>query len=117
MRDHVRSLRRAGVPLGVGCDAPLVPWGPHLELEGLVAAGLTPLEAIRAATLESARIAGYGEELGSVAVGKLADLVVLAPGAEPWRDVRDTRRIRAVILGGRLVDRDVLRGVAATGAR
>ena len=71
-------------------------------------AGLSPLEAIRAATSESARIAGHGDELGRVAVGMLADLVVLEPGAEPWRDIRETRRIREVIIAGRLVDRAAL---------
>jgi hypothetical protein len=108
MLDHVRALHQAGVPLGVGTDAPLLPWASHLEMERLVEAGLTPLEAIRAATSESARIAGHGSELGKVAVGMLADLVILEPGAEPWRDIRDTRRIREVIIAGRLVDRPAL---------
>lgn len=117
MLDHVRALHRAGVPLGVGCDAPLLPWGPHAELARLVDAGLTPLEAIRAGTLESARIAGHDAELGTVTPGKLADLIVLEPGAQPWRTIGDTRRIRAVILGGRVVDRDaLLRGVPSRGA-
>jgi imidazolonepropionase-like amidohydrolase len=84
-------------------------------MEQLVAAGLTPLEAIHAATLGSARIAGHDAELGSVTPGKLADLLLLAPGAQPWRDIRDTRRIRAVILGGRVIDRDAMRRVATAG--
>jgi Tol biopolymer transport system component/imidazolonepropionase-like amidohydrolase len=105
MLQQITALHQAGVRLGLGCDAPLLPWGPHLELERLVQAGLTPLEAIRAGTLESMRIVGHDGELGTVAPGKLADLIVLEPGAEPWRDIRDTRRIREVILGGRVVDR------------
>ena len=115
MLDQARALHDVGVPFGVGCDAPLLPWGPHLEMEQLVAAGLTPLEAIHAATLGSARIAGHDAELGSVTPGKLADLLLLAPGAQPWRDIRDTRRIRAVILGGRVIDRDAMRRVATAG--
>jgi len=107
--DQMRALHRARVPLGVGCDAPALPWGPHLELEQLVKAGLTPLEAIRAGTLESMRIVGHDAELGSVVEGKVADLLILEPRAEPWRDIRDTRRIREVILGGRVVDRPGLR--------
>jgi Tol biopolymer transport system component len=105
---QARALHNAGIPLGVGCDAPQLPWGPHLEMERLVRAGLTPLEAIRAATLESMRIVGHDGELGTIASGKIADLVILEPDAEPWRDIRDTRRIRTVILGGRAVDRDAL---------
>jgi dipeptidyl aminopeptidase/acylaminoacyl peptidase len=118
MVDQLRALHGAGVRLGVGCDAPQMPWGPHLELERLVEAGLTPLEAIRAATLESMRIVGHDAELGSVVTGKLADLVILEPGAEPWRDIRDTRRIRSVILGGRVIDRAaLLQRAANTDAR
>ena len=60
------------------------------------------------------RIVGHDAELGSVVPGKLADLVILEPGAEPWRDIRDTRRIRAVILGGRVVDREGLNQRSAT---
>lgn len=108
MIEQARTLHDAGIPLGVGGDAPQLPWGSHLEMERLVKAGLTPLEAIRAATLESARIAGHDAELGTVVRGKVADLVILDPDAEPWRDIRDTRRIRTVILGGRVVDRGAL---------
>jgi len=105
MIEQMRALHDAGVLFGVGCDAPLFPWGPHLELERMVAAGLSPLEAIRAGTLESMRILGHDAELGSIETGKIANLIILEPGAEPWRDIRDTRRIREVILGGKPVDR------------
>jgi hypothetical protein len=83
MIEQMRSLHDAGVLFGVGCDAPLFPWGPHLELERMVAAGLTPLEAIRAGTLESMRILGHDAELGSIEAGKIANLIILEPGAEP----------------------------------
>ena len=116
MLQQMHALHRAGVPLGVGCDAPLLPWGPHMELERLVEAGLTPLEAIRAGTLESMRIVGHDAELGSVTTGKLADLLILEPGAEPWRDIRDTRRIRTVIVGGQVVDRAALLQPAVNGS-
>ncbi len=105
MIEQMRSLHDAGVLFGVGCDAPLFPWGAHLELERMVAAGLTPLEAIRVGTLESMRILGHDAELGSIEAGKIANLIILEPGAEPWRDIKDTRRIREVILGGKPVDR------------
>lgn len=60
---------------------------------------------------------GHEPELGSVTPGKLADLLLLAPGAEPWREIRETRRIRSVILGGRLIDRDALRRDRAAASR
>ncbi|HET9984969.1 MAG TPA: amidohydrolase family protein [Longimicrobiales bacterium] len=113
MIEQTRALHRAGIPLGLGTDAPELPWAAHLELERLVEAGLTPLEAIRAGTETAARIMGHDAEAGTVAEGKLADLLVLEPGADPSRDIRDTRRIRYVILGGGVVDREALRrGVA-----
>jgi Tol biopolymer transport system component len=105
MIEQARALHRAGVPLGVGTDAPVLPWGVHLELERLVEAGLTPLEAIRAGTETSAQILGHDAELGTVTAGKLADLIVLEPGADPSLDIRATRRIRHVILRGAVVDR------------
>jgi imidazolonepropionase-like amidohydrolase len=102
----VGDMHRAGVRLLAGTDAPnpfLTP-GLYLvdELAYLVEAGLTPLEALRAATLEPARYLGATDSLGTVAAGKLADLVVL--DADPLTDIRNTARVHAVVMNGRLID-------------
>jgi imidazolonepropionase-like amidohydrolase len=75
----------------------------HEELATLVEAGLTPLEALRDATLDPARVLGLADSLGKVESGKLADLVLL--DANPLEDIRNTRRIRAVVADGRLYRR------------
>src|SRR5574342_503589 len=75
-RAATKRVHAAGVPIGAGSDVPL-PWALQWELEELVAAGLTPLEAIHAATKVAARILGAEEEIGSIAPGHWADLVIL----------------------------------------
>jgi len=94
---------RAGVTVGTGTDIWQIPTGPHIELEELVAAGLSPVEAIRAATGSSARILGAANDLGTIEVGKWADLIIL--DADPLADIRNTRRIWQVMHSGRIVDR------------
>lgn len=100
----VVTFVRAGgrVATGSGASAPLlVPGaGLHLELELLVAAGLTPMEALQAATLRGADLL-RSDALGRLRPNALADLVVL--GADPLRDIRNTRRIVRVMQGGRWV--------------
>ena len=102
----VAAFHRAGVTLLAGTDAPMPRVYPgyslHDELERLVEAGLTPLEALQAATLEPARFLGIEAISGSVAIGKRADLVLL--DADPTRDVRHARRVRSVVLGGLSID-------------
>jgi imidazolonepropionase-like amidohydrolase len=78
-----------------------------MELEELVAAGLSPAEAIRAGTSAAARIIGAEEVLGSVETGKWADLLIL--DADPLADIRNTRRISEVIQGGNVIDRAAIR--------
>jgi imidazolonepropionase-like amidohydrolase len=78
----------------------------HDELAQLVRAGLTPAAALRAATLGPAEFLGATDSLGTVAVGKVADLVLL--DADPLADIGNTRRIRAVVLRGRLFGREAL---------
>ncbi|MEX2530901.1 MAG: amidohydrolase family protein [Gemmatimonadota bacterium] len=109
MRD-VGALNRLGVPVVLGTDVgnPRVfpGYSAHEELANLVKAGLTPLEAIRAGSVNAARMLGLEEEFGSVEVGKRADLLIL--DGDPLQDIRNSRRIRAVIAGGRLIDRQAL---------
>jgi imidazolonepropionase-like amidohydrolase len=107
----VRRMRDAGVPLLAGTDEStpyVVPgFGLHEELGALVElGGLTPAEALRAATLEPARFLHREATLGTVVPGKLADLVLL--DADPLADIRNTTRVRAVIANGRLFDRAAL---------
>jgi imidazolonepropionase-like amidohydrolase len=77
-----------------------------MELEQFVSAGLTPMQAISAATASAARILGAENDLGTVEVGKWADLVIL--DADPLVDIRNTRRIWQVMHYGRLVDRPAI---------
>lgn len=115
---NVSALRAWGVTVGAGTDAGMT--GTHHgsaslhELELLVKGGLTPLEAITAATGTAARALRVAAERGTVTEGKLADLV-LVEGA-PYRDIADIRNVRRVFLGGREIDRERLaREIAAPG--
>jgi imidazolonepropionase-like amidohydrolase len=94
------------VTLGTGTDIWQIPIGAHMELEQLVAAGLTPAQAIHAGTGGAARILGADKDLGTIEVGKWADLVLL--DADPLADIRNTRRIWQVVHNGRLVDRPAI---------
>jgi imidazolonepropionase-like amidohydrolase len=99
-------LQRAGVPLLAGTDTPepFVPPGfsLHQELELLVQSGLSPAAALAAATINNARALNQQDRLGTVAAGKLADIVIL--NADPTVDIRNTRRIHAVVRGGMICD-------------
>jgi imidazolonepropionase-like amidohydrolase len=100
----VAAMQPAGVGLLAGTDTPT--WGVfpgsalHEELALLVQAGLSPLEALQAATLNPARFLGQEADLGRVQTGKLADLVLL--DANPLEDIHNTARIRAVVQNGTL---------------
>ena len=103
---QVAAMHRAGVHILAGTDAPLPNsppgFGLHEELALLVRGGMSPLDAIRAATLEPALYLGMLDSAGTIAPGKLADLVILR--GNPLLDIRQTRRILAVLANGRLVD-------------
>ena len=98
-------MHRAGVPLLAGTDAPtpfVIPgFSLHDELALLSEAGLAPMDALQTATRNPARYLGLQDSLGTVEKGKIADLVLL--DANPLQDIRNTTRIAAVILNGRLL--------------
>lgn len=111
----VGPMRRAGVEFLAGTDA-LNPYcfpgfSLHDELVLLVKAGLTPMEALQAATLNPARFLGKERELGTVEKGKLADLVLL--DANPLEDITNTQKINAVVVGGKLLPKSELQRMLA----
>ena len=108
---QVGQLHTAGVGLLVGTDAPGVApgWAVHEEMRLLVRAGLPAIEALRAATINPARMLGAADSLGAVATGNIADLVLL--DGNPVEDIRNTLRVRAVVTGGRFYDRAALDGI------
>ena len=84
----------------------------HDELVLLVNAGLTPMEALQAATLNPARFLGKESELGTVEKGKIADLVLL--DANPLEDIHNTQKINAVMVRGKLIPKAELQRMLAT---
>ena len=103
-------MQKAGVPILAGTDAGnpfcFPGFSLHEELALMVVAGFTPAEALRSATLNPAKFFGLDKTLGTIEVGKIADLVLL--GANPLQDIRNTQRIKAVVSNGRLFDRKAL---------
>lgn len=114
----VRAFHSAGVPLLAGTDVGVSLVVPgrslHKELELLVNAGLTPLEALRTTTIEPARFLAATDSLGTIEVGKVADLLLL--DANPLDDITNTRQIRGVVLNGRYLDRAALDALLETAA-
>ena len=107
---NVQRLQRAGIVLVAGTDAPYPGVaqgeGIHRELELLVEAGLSPLEAITSATRNAAILIG-AEDWGTITPGSVADLLVV--DGRPDQDIRRTRDIHMVMQGGRILDRDALK--------
>jgi imidazolonepropionase-like amidohydrolase len=105
-----RELHRAGARFATGTDVGFMGVIPgfsvHDELELLTRVGLSPAEALLAATRNAAAVAGRANRVGTIEVGKEADLVLL--DANPLEDIRNTRRIQAVVLRGRALDRTAL---------
>jgi hypothetical protein len=104
---------QVGLPILAGTDvmydgSPIIEAGTtlHAELFALVRSGFTPLDALQAATLNPAKCLHATDSLGTVTAGKLADLVLL--DADPFVDITNTRKIRAVVANGRYFDRAAL---------
>jgi len=98
----LRALHRAGVPIVAGTDQAIPGHSLHRELEIYVEAGFTPMEAIQAATLVPARVMRLEKEVGTLAAGKRADLIVV--DGDPLADIHAIRRVASVMTAGRLYD-------------
>ncbi|UHA75077.1 amidohydrolase family protein [Paenibacillus sp. 481] len=116
--DLVRKMNQAGVPIMAGSD---VTYGMqnlyygfslHEELQLLVKAGLSPLQALQSATINPARYLENEDQQGTVEAGKQADLVLL--DANPLTDIRNTTRIHAVVMNGHLLDKTALTNMVKT---
>jgi imidazolonepropionase-like amidohydrolase len=110
LQNNTAALRKAGITFGVGTDSGVTGthhgWATLRELQLLVAGGLTPIEAITAATGAAARAIKVDVDRGTIAPGKLADLVLVE--GEPHKDIRDIEMVKRVFLGGREIDRERL---------
>jgi imidazolonepropionase-like amidohydrolase len=96
------ELQRAGVPVNIGAHGQREGLGAHWEMWTLAGGGMSSLEAIRSATLNGARYLGMEKDIGSLEVGKLADLVIL--NGDILKDIRQSDQIAQVMINGRLYD-------------
>lgn len=112
-KDHWKALQTAieeGVRIGLGTDQ--MAFEPNdgttataREAQYYVEAGMTPLQALRSATIETARMLGAENEIGSIEVGKYADIVALA--SDPTDDIKALRNIQLVMKGGQIYRNDL----------
>ena len=108
--DRLRRALRAGVRIAYGSDeyynAPGRSRGQSslLTLQAYQEAGMSPLEVLRAATLNSADLLGMGDRIGAIEPGKFADII--AVDGDPLKNVQDLQRVRFVMKGGQIVRND-----------
>ncbi len=100
------KILRAGGRLGIGSHGQLQGLGYHWELWLMASGGMTPMEVLYTATASGARAIGLQDDVGSLEVGKMADLLVLE--ADPLADLRNTGKIKFVMKNGRLYDGNTL---------
>jgi len=105
LKRAVKILHSAGVNMAAGTDSGtpgvVIGKGLHKELELMVEAGISPMEAIMAGTRNAADNLGKTNELGTIEPGKLADIIAVS--GDPLKDIRDTREIKLVIKDGKIL--------------
>ncbi len=104
----VADVHRKGGLVVAGTDAPIIPqgFGLHIELENYQDAGLRPIDVIRTATINNAKALNAQDDLGTIEVGKLADMVIVE--ANPLDDIRNARKTRLVIKNGEVYELETL---------
>ncbi|KAA3608071.1 MAG: amidohydrolase [Planctomycetota bacterium] len=110
-----KALVDAGAKVQLGAHGQLAGFGAQWELWMLAQGGLSPMQALRAATLDGAFYLGMDQDLGSLESGKLADLLVL--DGNPLEDIRQSQNIRYTMLNGRLYDATTMAEVEAGSGR
>jgi imidazolonepropionase-like amidohydrolase len=101
-----KKLADRGVMVSIGAHGQEEGLGSHWEMWSFVRGGMSPLEALKAATVTPATALGYIKDIGTLEAGKLADLVIL--NADPLADIGNTDDIDSVMLGGRLYDAETM---------
>ena len=101
MKDMVRALHEKGIPLVAGTDS-MAGFSLHRELELYVEAGIPAVDALRAATIVPARVMKKEQDLGTIAPGKLADVILI--DGDPTADIRDIRRVVLTVKDGMVYD-------------
>jgi hypothetical protein len=104
--ESAAKIARAGGHVCIGSHGEMQGIGYHWEMWALASGGWQPLEVLRAATTHGAEAIGFAQDLGSIEVGKLADMVVLS--ADPLEDIHNTSQIRYVMKNGELYEGDTL---------
>jgi imidazolonepropionase-like amidohydrolase len=98
----IGTLHKAGIPIVAGSDTGLIGYGLDREIELYVKAGMTPLEAIQSATIVPARAMKMDREVGTIEVGKRADLILV--DGNPLQNISDIRQVSSVVANGRRFD-------------
>ncbi|MBI1402524.1 MAG: amidohydrolase family protein [Porphyrobacter sp.] len=112
---EANKLAERGVKVSIGAHGQQAGIGAHWELWSFVRGGMTPVEALKAGTIVPAQSLGMAKDVGSLEVGKLADLVILSD--DPSTDIRKSDHIEKVMLGGRLYDSRTMNEVGTGSAQ
>jgi imidazolonepropionase-like amidohydrolase len=113
MKNIIKALHDKGVILVAGTDMGFPGYSLHRELELYVEAGLTPLQAIQAATIVPAQVMKLDKQYGSLKAGKQADLIII--DGDPLSQIRNIRKVWKVIKEGEEYEPGVLRGMVGFG--
>jgi imidazolonepropionase-like amidohydrolase/Tol biopolymer transport system component len=97
-----KTIADGGTKVNLGAHGQIQGLGAHWELWMFVQGGMSPLQAIKAATINGAEYLGMGKELGSLETGKLADLIIMEDN--PLEDIRNSEKIKYVMINGRIYD-------------